>query len=228
MTLGAAFFDDSEIETQEHESDDESIGSFDSASEDEAIQSIQTDKSSTSESPHRQQTRKFVAAHRRAQTLASSVKAVLKHLKEKQLNLAVLLEAVFWGCEELVDDSEARWARTVLLSSEQLPSILQRWYKPPAKHNKSHNRGQGARSVMAAWADHNVISRMDKELHQLTKFYRPPEDFLTESFLLSIKFKDIVTKFMHDAPTTWNIFRRSVFSRRQEKRNSSKIPDLVS
>jgi hypothetical protein len=219
-----------ETSPQEEDSDDESGCSYISEEEDEVIKLIRSSIATApnSSSPHRQQTRNFSIAHQQADSLAKNVLAVLQFMSARRLNLPILLDALFWGCRDLVDNPTARWQRTAFLTSKQLLVLLQRWAKPPAEHDRSHNRGRGASAYMDAWAEYRVKTKLEKELHTLVQYYRAPKEFLSEKYLTSISFTGVMEKFKSMAPTTWSLFRSAAFSRQQEKRKIKKNPDLVS
>lgn len=219
-----------EPETQEIDSDDESTAEYISEDETDAIKSIMSlvANAPSSSSPHRKQTRNFLISHHRSDTLAHDILEILRLMTSKQLNLATFMAAIFWGCDDLIDNHTARWQRTAFLKSKQFLVLLQRWAKPPATHNKSKNRGSGASAYMDAWAMHHTRSKMDKELTALVKFYRAPEDFLTKEHLMSITFSGVLQKFKEEAPWTCALLQNALRSHQQEKRNTKQNTDFVS
>jgi hypothetical protein len=185
-----------------------------------------TDRSQPLESKWRQQTLNQRETLEGTGSLSEKALAVIETMRESDINLAVFLDALFWGCEELIDNGLTRWQRTCLLQSRELPGILQRMYKPPAKHNQSGGRGLGGRSALAEWADGNVTKRIDDELRAAVKRFRQPprSQFLEENSLAGIRYKDLIKE---EAPTSWKLFRACAYTPQQEKRNHGRDPSLV-
>lgn len=225
-----AFHEPGAQEIEEIDSDEESITEYVSEDEIDTIKSIMSlvANAPSSSSPHRKQTRNFSIMQRNSDTLARDVLDIIRLMASKQMNLPIFLDALFWGCEELIDNHTARWQRTALLKSWQFLALLRRWAKPPAGHDKSHNRGSGASAYMHAWAMHHVRMKMEKELTALVKHYHVPKDFLTKEQMMSISFSGVLETFKEKAPTTCALLRNALVSRQQERRNVKKDLDSVS
>ena len=67
------------------------------------------------------------------------------------LNLTIFLDALGWGDPDC-NLPKIRYARTGLLLSEELPLILQRWWKPPRVPGSPHARFQGATAALDNFA----------------------------------------------------------------------------
>ncbi|KAJ7718801.1 hypothetical protein B0H16DRAFT_1796874 [Mycena metata] len=66
-----------------------------------------------------------------ADELVQKVKTVLACMRTEGLNLPIFLDAVCWGDPKCIADATVRYARTALMTSEELPGILERCYNPP-------------------------------------------------------------------------------------------------
>ncbi|KAJ7939781.1 hypothetical protein B0H13DRAFT_1586990 [Mycena leptocephala] len=58
------------------------------------------------------------------------VKKILKLMADEHLPLPLFLDALSWGESECISDKTCSYARTALMVSDELPRILERWYKP--------------------------------------------------------------------------------------------------
>lgn len=186
-----------------------------------------------SKGPHRAQIEFQRQRHERLQTLASSTEKIIQLMDHLQLNLAVFLSSLLWGCEELVDHDRAKWHRTCLVLSDELPSILQRLNRPPSVHDKSAARG-GAREVIDKWAEEHTIKRMNEEMKLTTERYEQPKElvkFLTIKSLSKLEYPTVISDHKKRLPVTWNVLRSIAYTNKQEKRNSdesAETADIVS
>jgi len=63
--------------------------------------------------------------------VASKVEYILRCMDDVGLNLPIFLDLVSWGDPDCIANVKIRYERTALMVSEELPSILRRWHKPP-------------------------------------------------------------------------------------------------
>ncbi|KAJ6544930.1 hypothetical protein B0H10DRAFT_1638758, partial [Mycena sp. CBHHK59/15] len=77
------------------------------------------------------------------------VKNILKCMKEEGLPLPLFLDALCWGDSDCIADRTCVYARTLLMVSDELPGILDRWYKPP---RASGARPAGGREALEQFA----------------------------------------------------------------------------
>jgi hypothetical protein len=111
MTFLDLFDSFDELSPQEEEdSDNESICSYILEEENEVIKSIRSSITTepNSSSPHRQQTHNFTIVHQQADSLAENVLDALRFMSARRLNLPILLDALFCGCKDLVNNPTAR------------------------------------------------------------------------------------------------------------------------
>ncbi|KAI0074983.1 hypothetical protein K474DRAFT_1600590 [Panus rudis PR-1116 ss-1] len=140
--------------------------------------------------------------------MASRVLDVLKYMKLQKLNLPILLEALSWTDETLISDENARYHRTQLLQSEELPLILRNWHQPPRQHGKGV-RTKAAKKAMVTWAASTLSSTIKKEMTALKPLMRnSPCDRASAA-----------------APMFWSLLRQAACTPAQEKKNTYKSPD---
>jgi hypothetical protein len=96
--------------------------------------------STSAPSPHHRQSALFLEflVNLRAPKVCQCILDVLDYMESLQLNLSILLWALCWNeaHPDLVSNSKARFARTVLTTSELLPGILRLWHHPPCAHSR--------------------------------------------------------------------------------------------
>ncbi|KAF9231490.1 hypothetical protein BU15DRAFT_90901 [Melanogaster broomeanus] len=147
------------------------------------------------------------------------VKHVLTQMAAVGLSLPGFLHAISWGDPGCVADSQVRGARTALMNSEELPFILQNWWKPPRSAASRKSRTKAARNVMEDFAHKCLRDVLDQELDGVSEILKSPDD-VSEEFYTSTKFEDLALEFEEVAPTPHILAR-------QEKRNSRKNPDKI-
>src|SRR5690348_9585070 len=86
---------------------------------------------------HLQQTARQQRKHDAANDTKETVLKIIRFMNAVDMNLAVFMQALFYGCPELISHGLARWQRTVFVRSHELPGILQSMLKPPVDHNRS-------------------------------------------------------------------------------------------
>ena len=86
------------------------------------------------------------------------------------LNLTIFLDALSWGDLDC-NSPKIRYAHTGLLLSEELPSILQQWWKPPRVPGSPHARFQGATAALDNFVTNCFSAIAEKELENLTPLF---------------------------------------------------------
>ncbi|KAI0756508.1 hypothetical protein C8Q80DRAFT_1051872, partial [Daedaleopsis nitida] len=154
------------------------------------------------------------------------VRAVLACMEEHKIDLPLLLWAISYNEPELVDDHCVRFARTALLSSEEMSGLLKVWARPPRKHGQG-TRSKGASTALDVFAMERVSNFLQRELSAVGAFFRTfPED-LSEDALLSIDLSEVIATVQSIAPILWSTFRSCAWTSCQEKENVWKDPDVV-
>jgi hypothetical protein len=175
---------------------------------------------------HKQQTSKFWRVLNVYGDILRRIHSVLDHMHQLSINLPILLWAISWNMERLINDDKIRWARTTLMVSDELPAILRNWWRPPRSHGKGIRTRAGSIAVKELGVE-IVTESIDKEMKALTPVLSLPKDDLSEELLLAIKWNDTVAQVKDLAPTMWSLFRTAAYTQKQDRRNRSKNPDSV-
>ena len=80
------------------------------------------------------------------------------------LDLPLFLDLLSWGHADCITHPKIRYARTALMVSKELPSIIARWHQPPRSHQSTHRRAQGGRMALERFAFTCVGAVIQKEL----------------------------------------------------------------
>jgi hypothetical protein len=147
-------------------------------------------------------------------------------MDDHSLNLTLFLWAISWNNKPLVQNGVARFARTSLMVSNELPDILKNWHQPPCQHNAGI-RTKAAQQAMTDWALDTICEALDREMMALTDLMSLPQDELSEEALLSIHWKDLISDVQEVAPTSWKLFRHAAYTPQQDACNTQKNPDSV-
>ncbi|KAF8836931.1 hypothetical protein BDN67DRAFT_864517, partial [Paxillus ammoniavirescens] len=75
---------------------------------------------------------------------------ILDTIRKEGLTLSLFLNVLSWGDKACTASNRVHYARTGLLLSDGLPSILTRWHKPPCNKNKGC-RPAGACQTLGAF-----------------------------------------------------------------------------
>jgi hypothetical protein len=156
--------------------------------------------------------------------LVKKVKAVLAAVRTEGLNLPIFLDAVCWGDPQCIADATVRYARTSLMTSEELPGIIERCYNPPRPVGE---RPGGGRQVLFDFAVQCVSDAIDREMKISAPLFLSPPEELSEEHLTSLDFEALKVQVQTSAPNLWLIFRRAAYTPLQEARNKHKHPDMV-
>lgn len=176
--------------------------------------------------PHIQHTKSRRESLHDPEDLCARVLVVLKCIEEQGLNLTLFLWALSWNNKPLIQDGTARFARTSLMVSDELPQILRNWHQPPRQHNAGI-RTKAAQHAMSEWALDTICDTLDRELTTVADLLSLPQEELSEEALLSIHWKDLISEVQEAAPITWKLFRHAAYTPRQDVRNTLKNPDSV-
>jgi hypothetical protein len=142
--------------------------------------------------------------------LKTRVSAVLKCIDEVGLDLPIFLDALSWGCSAVTEDSVAKYQRSLLMNSVELPQILDRWKK-----------SKSARTRLETHALNSVSGLIKKEMDTVVDHLRCAGEDLTEDNLALVTEEEMVLKLKPAAPTLWKILKTASQTGQQEKRNKS-------
>ena len=171
--------------------------------------------------PHLGQTnacRRFLEA---TGDLAERVVKILDLMDELHVNLPIFLWAISWNEENLVSNARARFARTALMLSDELPVILTNWHQPPRQHNAGI-RTKAAKLAMTNWALETLCSSVDDELVDVCPIMHFPQDDLSEEALLGISVQDMISEVQTRAPILWKLVCHLTCTHTQVRRNKTK------
>ncbi|KAF9787416.1 hypothetical protein BJ322DRAFT_1107483 [Thelephora terrestris] len=110
----------------------------------------------------------------------------------------------------VTEDSVAKYQRSLLMNSVELPQILDRWKK-----------SKSARTRLETHALNSVGGLIKKEMDMVVDHLRCAGEDLTEDNLASVTEEEMVLKLKPAAPTLWKILKTASQTGQQEKRNKS-------
>jgi hypothetical protein len=137
---------------------------------------------------------------RRRLESSGDIAEILQFMEELHVNLPILLWAISWNIEELISNSQARFAKTSLMISEELPGILTHWHQPPRQHNAGV-RTKAAKLAMNNWALETLFDTADDKLLALGPAIQLPQDDPSEEALLGIRIQDMIPEVQANAPS---------------------------
>ena len=160
--------------------------------------------------------------------LADRIRKGLEYLGQLGLNLELLLDGISWGDSECTQDPVIRNARTSLLHSKELPSILHRWHRPPRNPDSHNRRARGVKDVMEAFAIECTWEIRHEEIEGIKDIMSSPAGKdIEEETLMGLKFDELIKEIKTHAPVMWKDIWDLAYSPAQEKRNKKKNPDKV-
>ncbi|KAG1724660.1 hypothetical protein EDB19DRAFT_1644419 [Suillus lakei] len=160
------------------------------------------------------------------QSLAPKVLKILDAISEQGITLSLFLDALSWGDESCHSNDRIRFARTGLMLSEELPGILERWYRPPRNQHKGR-RPLGAHQNLQKFAVKCMADLLEYEIEHIAPLFASPPDELSQAHLTSFNFEDFIKKVSAGAPVLWDVLECLVFSAKQRARNTHKSPAMV-
>ncbi|KAF8886748.1 hypothetical protein BD779DRAFT_1673051 [Infundibulicybe gibba] len=110
------------------------VGAMDQQPDDEddnAALDLSDDEDSEPADPISLASTRSLKAKLKGQDVLAKVLAILSCMRLHGMNLPIFLDALSWGDPGCHSDRTIQYARTSLMVSEELPGILNRWYKPP-------------------------------------------------------------------------------------------------
>ncbi|TBU26765.1 hypothetical protein BD311DRAFT_779457 [Dichomitus squalens] len=138
------------------------------------------------------------------------VKSILAYMESVDMNLPLFLDALSWGDDACIADPKVQYERTALMGSEELPRILERWYKVPRASASRHHhvRPQGAREALEEFALGCAEEMVDRELEASSHLFRSPSDCLSEEGLTRFRFSEVAERLQDKvlgAPSVWRL-----------------------
>lgn len=158
--------------------------------------------------------------------IVSRCRDTIAFMASMQLDLTLLnYYCTGWVLPEAVDDPVIQYARTGLMWSEELPTMLKNWHHPPRRHTVGI-RTRAANNVMESISEDIVKRKINREMREIAPAMRsPPSDLREETLMFNVD--DMIAYTKKTAPTFWSILRSASFTPEQERINKQKNPDLV-
>ena len=115
--------------------------------------------------------------------------------------------------------------------SEELPSILQRWHKPPRTSGSKDVRAQGGSRALGEFSFEYMVQAVEDELETVQDIMQCPEDALSADGLTSLFIEDMILKLstpgFGGTPTLWSFLHRVTQTVKQRENNTYKTPEFV-
>jgi hypothetical protein len=160
--------------------------------------------------------------------LTAKVRDILDYISTLGLDLPLFLDAVSWGSPQSHSDRKIQYARTSLLASEELPRILQRWFRPPrTMKERKGRRPMGARETLYQFALECITDKVDREMKASAFLFTSLSEEFSEADLLDMDFeRKLKPKVQSYAPMLWQLIKRAC-TPRKERSNKEKNRELV-
>ncbi|KAG6373120.1 hypothetical protein JVT61DRAFT_6722 [Boletus reticuloceps] len=148
-----------------------------------------------------------------------------------RLDLPLFLNLLSWGDTDCTTHPKIHYARTALMVSKELPSIIARWHQPPCSRTSTHHRARGGQITLERFAFTCVGTVIEKELDVIKDVLACPKEDLSMEDLTSLFIEDLILKLsalgFGGTPKFWSVLLRLTRTERQKARNTEKNPDLV-
>lgn len=163
---------------------------------------------------------------RTPESIVDRCRETIEFMAERQLDLTLLLYyCTAWVLPEGVDDPVIQYARTALMWSDELPTMLKNWHRPPRKHATGIST-KAANDAIEGIALSIVHRKINAEMRDLAPIMLSPPSELNEESLL-VEIPDMIVAVQKTAPTIWSIMQCASCTPRQQKENTYKDPSLV-
>ena len=159
--------------------------------------------------------------------MREKVRKVLNYIDFLGINLPLFLDALSWGHEDCWDEPFAKQARTILLMSEELPQILERWCRPPKSGPKTA-RPIGAKEAFEVLSLQIIRTRINKDMEQSSEILWTKSSKLSATELKKTTYKDVISKLKTGMPVLWSILESAAIGLKGLHKDSTKQPDRVS
>ncbi|OAX32450.1 hypothetical protein K503DRAFT_606133, partial [Rhizopogon vinicolor AM-OR11-026] len=115
--------------------------------------------------------------------------------------------------------------------SEELPSILRRWHKPPRTLGSKDVRAQGGSRALGEFSFECMVQAVEDELEAVQDIMQCPEDAVSADGLTSLFIEDMILKLstpgFGGTPTLWAFLHRVTRTVKQRENSTYKTPELV-
>lgn len=142
--------------------------------------------------------------------ITKKVRAVINFLQQERINVVLFLDAFSWGNSECIADPVIKQARAQLMTSKELPDILQRWLKPPRNQNSHSAHAEAARYPIEKISLDCINSMLCNEMKGAKDFLASSETRFSAAELLQIRIGDIISRMKEKMPTLWYLLSSAV------------------
>ncbi|KAH7890501.1 hypothetical protein F5I97DRAFT_1933788 [Phlebopus sp. FC_14] len=125
---------------------------------------------------------------------AKKVEAVLYFMDTLDLNLTLFLDFLSWENHKCSINTKIWYEHTALMISDELPGILEHWYRPLCSHNSHHARAHGGSHMLELFTFKCVGDVLNTELDGLRDLCACPSDKVSEIGLTSFFVEDMLLK----------------------------------
>ena len=117
---------------------------------------------------------------------------------------------------------------TALMVSDELPKLLQRWYRPPTQ-SRGHQglRPSAATKVLVSFAQDTINREIDQEMKRSANLFVSGPD-LSKEHILSLNFHALIDECRLKVPIMWSMFRKATYTAEQDEHKIHKNPNMVS
>jgi len=164
-------------------------------------------------SSYRDHTLNRRSAMRDEEDLVKRVEMALVCMDNLGLDLPILLHALSWSNEPLISNNTAKYHRSVLMNSLELPEILKQWSK----------KSEAARRSLTQWATDHVTQLINTEMNAVVEKLRCDGEDLSEETFLSITPRSVTLLLKPEVPTLWRILKSASRTSQQEKRKKEEL-----
>ena len=148
-------------------------------------------------------------------------------LKEGKMDVAGFLDALCWGNKPAIVDPTAKYARTGLMHSNRLATVVSRWLSPP-RTSPGGPRAEGARHTLLPLVISTVKEIINNEMSAVVKELKEESADVTEQSVLGTVIEEVQGKVRNTAPVFYDLVKTAAWSKEQEEQNTLKDPTKVS
>jgi hypothetical protein len=110
------------------------------------------------------------------------------------------------------------------MNSEELPGILQCWWKPPRATQSKDKCARGAKPVMENFAAEFTQGIVEQELEAIAAhLVSSTGEDITEETLTSLVLGKMIKDMQKDTPKLWKLLQHAAYTPDQQKQNLEKI-----
>ena len=155
-----------------------------------------------------------------------TVSRVLDVLKEGEMDVVGFLDALCWGNKLAIADPTTKGARTSLLHSDRLATVVSRWLSPP-RTTKGGPRAEGAKRVLLPVVIKAVEKIIKTEMDAVVEELKEDSADITERSVLGSVMEEVQETVQVMAPVFYRLVKTAAWSEEQEERNTLKEPTKV-